>query len=654
MSEFSVNLPPRLPAASAAASVMTAIVPDPPRHLTQLDNGTILKGTVQGRDNEGLLVVSTDKGILKLSTPANLAPGSQVLLEVRATGDRLQVLVLSVEPGAAQGSGQPAAPGAGQVPPRGTGTAAPAPSGSSGSAAPPPRPAAPAVPVAIVGSVLQGTVVQAPPETLTQLFRALLPNPPQAIPPAPLPPGPGPATAQPFAQPPAQPGTAIISGAATSGPAATAGAPTGANTTPGLAPAAVPAPQAAAEAPAPSVPTAAIPNAAGQPAPVPAPAATPPRLGSTLQSEVQAKIESLFVGANAGSAASLPATGAPLQPPATPAGQSLAESLKLLAALPTGTEVKLRLIAISPGPGQPVVLPTPTAGAPHVMAGRIIGYTPTGHAVLHSPLGAIVLHGSLAVPVGTELSFAIEPAIPTLAAAAMAAPTLPQFLLSLSRGWPSLFETLALLRQASPGAGATSGPVAPLQNLPQPGSKLAAGMVAAMQALRSGNIEALLGGLGTLRGGGAEREETVRKLRQEFGQISSLAQDKPGADWRCFFIPLYDDGAVRQINLFYRRDRGKARKGEEAGGSGTRFIVEVDMSKMGPFQFDGLVREKRFDLMVRSHVALPPKMREDIGALFQEALAIGDYAGNLQFQKVKDFPVSPLEEIEKSAARVSA
>jgi hypothetical protein len=146
----------------------------------------------------------------------------------------------------------------------------------------------------------------------------------------------------------------------------------------------------------------------------------------------------------------------------------------------------------------------------------------------------------------------------------------------------------------------------------------------------------------------------VRKLRQEFGQISSLAQDRPRADWRCFFIPLYDDGAVRQINLFYRRDRGKTRKGEEAGGSGTRFIVEVDMSKMGPFQFDGLVREKRFDLMVRSHVALPPKMREDIGALFQEALAIGDYAGNLQFQKVKDFPVSPLEEIEKSAARVSA
>ena len=75
---------------------------------------------------------------------------------------------------------------------------------------------------------------------------------------------------------------------------------------------------------------------------------------------------------------------------------------------------------------------------------------------------------------------------------------------------------------------------------------------------------------------------------------------------------------------------------------------------MGPFQFDGLVREKRFDLMVRSHIALTSKMRHDIGTLFNEALELGQYNGNLVFQKVKDFPVSPLDEIEKSATRVSA
>ncbi|HNB26529.1 MAG TPA: hypothetical protein PLR41_06210, partial [Alphaproteobacteria bacterium] len=485
-------------------------------------------------------------------------------------------------------------------------------------------------------------IVQAPPDTLTQLFRSLLPSP--TLPAAPAAPG----------QNPVQLGAAIIPGLTALPEEALNLASPGVNPAGANPPGATPSGANPAQAAQPSLPGQPVPNApVALPLP-PAPGATPPpKLGSTLQTEVQAKIETLFLASGGAAPALAAAAGAGQTPAQVP--QNLAASLKLLAALPTGTEVKLRLIAISPGPGQPVVLPAASAGAPHVMAGRIIGYTPTGHAVLHSPLGAIVLHGNLAVPVGTELSFAIEPAIPVPAGAAgLAAPSLPQFLLTLSRGWPSLFEAIAAMRLGNATAGPNADPGAALAHLPQPGPKLAAGLVAAMQALRSGNIEALLGGIAAQRAGSAERDETVRKLRQEFGQMSSLAQDKGGADWRCFFIPLLDDGTVRQINLFYRRDRGKNRKDEETAKSGTRFIVEVDMSKMGPFQFDGLVREKRFDLMVRSHVALGPKMREDIGALFQEALAIGDYTGTLQFQKVKEFPVSPLEEIEKSATRVSA
>jgi hypothetical protein len=380
----------------------------------------------------------------------------------------------------------------------------------------------------------------------------------------------------------------------------------------------------------------------------------PGALAGSLQSDVRAKIESLFFAST-----QVPASGTPLPggtgAPAAQA-QNLAASLKLLAALPTGSEVKLRLIAISPGPGQPVMLPGAAAASPSIISGRIAGYTPTGHAVLHSPLGAIVLQGNLSLPVGTELSVAIEPALPT--PGATTAPSMPQSLLALSRGWPSLAEAIALLRSpAGAPAGAQPAAVdaaAALARLPQTGNRLAAGIIAAIQALSAGDVEALLGGLAALRQGAAGREESVRKLRQEFSQISAQAQDKAGVDWRCFFIPVVDDGTIRQINLFYRRDRGKKDKGDDADKSGTRFIVEVDMSKMGPFQFDGLVREKRFDLMVRSHVALAPKMRHEIGTLFQEALDLGEYKGNLVFQKVKEFPVSPLDEIEKSATRVSA
>jgi len=595
MSEFSINLPPRLPNAGPAPNILTAVIPDPPRQLSQLDNGTIIKGTVQGRDPDGLLVVVTDKGALKLSTPANIAPGTQVTLEVRSAGDRLQVLVLAIENQPATGaSGQGPRTGAAPAPTTSTNPPTQAPPPSTGTTPPP-------APVAIVGSVLHGTIVQTAPDTLTQLIRSLLPAPPAAqlaVLPAPLP--------APAAQTPALPAQPVPSGAR---------------------------PQAEAPAHAP----------AGQ-------ESLPKVLMSALQADVRAKIEALFFSAPPAKGAAAPALPAQLSGTLPPGAQALGQALKLPIALTTGSEVRLRLIAVAAAPGQPLAIATPSAAAQHTIAGRIIGYTPSGNAVLHSPLGAIILQGALHVPVGTELSMAVEPALPTPAALPAGTSSLPQLLLSVARSWPSLTEAIALLRQNSSNADT----LAVLARLPQAGPRLAAGLIAAMQALRTGDAEALLGALVAARAGGTAREESARKVRQEFGQVSSLAQERPGIDWRCCFIPILDDGTIRQINLFYRRDRRKDRKDAKDEKSGTRFIVEVDMSRMGPFQFDGLVREKQFDLMVRSHIALPQKFRQDITELFHEALTLGDYRGGLAFQKVKDFPVSPLEEIEKSATSVSA
>jgi hypothetical protein len=622
MSEFSINLPPRLPNAGPAPNILTAVIPDPPRQLAQLDNGTIIKGLVQGRDPDGLLVVVTDKGALKLSTPAAIPSGSQVTLEVRSAGDRLQVLVLSVD-------GQPP-PSATSSQGSRTGTVLPpVTSGGGQTQAPPPTTSAPLpAPVAIVGSVLHGTIVQAAPDTLNQLIRSLLPGPPAAQP----------------AVSPAQ-----LAALATPAPPASAGA----SVPPGTAPSAgaPPAPAASPGAPA-ARPFADTP-----------PAALPKALVSSLQSDVRAKIEALFFStppAKGNPAPVLPAQVTGTFVPATPGSaqglgqawpQGLGQGLKLPIPLTTGSEIKLRLIAIASA-GQPLMLPTPaTPGAQHVIAGRIIGYTPTGNAVLHSPLGAIVLQGALSLPLGTELSVAVEPVVPMPGAALPSGSlSLPQLLLSLARGWPSLADAIGLLRQNTNDADA----LATLARLPQAGPKLAAGIIAAMQAIRANDAEALLGALVAARSGSVARDEGARKVRQEFAQISTLAQDRPGIDWRCCFIPILDDGTIRQINLFYRRDRRKDRKDSKDEKAGTRFIVEVDMSRMGPFQFDGLVREKQFDLMVRSHIALPQQFRKDITELFHEALTLGDYRGGLVFQKVKEFPVSPLEEIEKSATRVSA
>ncbi|HEX9448754.1 MAG TPA: hypothetical protein VF920_12275, partial [Dongiaceae bacterium] len=116
MSELSL-IASRLPGAPGAinAQAITATVPDPPRNFMSLDNGTILRGTVQGRDKDGLITINTDRGQIKISTNANLPPGAGVTLEVRSVGDRLQVVLLAVDPVSQQPSNLPGSTGSPQA-----------------------------------------------------------------------------------------------------------------------------------------------------------------------------------------------------------------------------------------------------------------------------------------------------------------------------------------------------------------------------------------------------------------------------------------------------------------------------------------------------------------------------------------------------------
>src|SRR5262249_51831169 len=152
--------------------------------------------------------------------------------------------------------------------------------------------------------------------------------------------------------------------------------------------------------------------------------------------------------------------------------------------------------------------------------------------------GAIILQGALSLPLGTELAVALEPVLPATAAPLFSSRplSLPQLLLSVARGWPSLADAIGVLRQSAGDADT----LAALSRLPQAGPRLAAGLVAAMEAIRTNDVEALLGALAVARSGSAQRDDAARKVRQEFTQAATFAQERPGIDWRCCFIPILD------------------------------------------------------------------------------------------------------------------
>lgn len=620
MSEI-VKVGPRLPNAGSAPQVLSAVVPDPPRSLVGIDSGTILRGVVQGRDADGLLIVTTDKGSLKLATNAQLSPGTPVTLEVKVAGDRLQVLILGSDQSSGSQSSRKAERAEVVSSPRGT-TQQQSASGTNSNANMASAPKGgvtapqqvPPAPIAVVGSVLEGIIVQASPETLAQLLAG--------------------ASAQKVA---AEAAKAVAQNEAA---------------------------LKNALSPDRAIPATQKPGAAA-PTQLPNPVQLPQQMASALQPEVRAKIEALFGGPLPGQIAAGDQTPAAAGNTGNLSAQAtVARPLGLQSVLPllpgqsqsftdlvTGSDIKIRLLAIAEAAGQSVTLPADAGQSGRVIAGRIVGHTPNGNTVIQTPFGAVVLQRHLALPVGAEIAFSIDQAAPAASAVPLVPSATPQqTLLAVSRGWPTLAEVIAIFRQQAPAPEAQ----ALMGKLPQSGPRLAAGLVAAMQAMRSGDLESLLGAAVRTRGNEGAREDSVRRLRQEFAQISPFAGDRPDSEWRCYFLPLLDDGTIRQINLFYRRNRRRKDKDEKDDKAGTRFVVEVDFSRLGPFQFDGLVREKRFDLMIRSRIPLDGEMKQQIAEIFDEAVELGGYNGSVMFQAVKEFPISPLDEIARSATNLSA
>ncbi len=170
-----------------------------------------------------------------------------------------------------------------------------------------------------------------------------------------------------------------------------------------------------------------------------------------------------------------------------------------------------------------------------------------------------------------------------------------------------------------------------------------------LSALSGGNVARWIGNQAIQALKNAGRDPLLSRLGQDFGQLGRLA-DNEGGDWRLFFIPLHDGDQLQQLRLFLRhgwgdRDGGPGQDDEDQ----TRFVVEVEMSRLGDLQLDGLVREKRLDLILRSRAPLPDFMRRDITQIFHEANEITGNRGSIGFQSSHEWKAMPIEAPQAAA-----
>ncbi|MEZ0224348.1 MAG: hypothetical protein ACAH83_07345 [Alphaproteobacteria bacterium] len=199
----------------------------------------------------------------------------------------------------------------------------------------------------------------------------------------------------------------------------------------------------------------------------------------------------------------------------------------------------------------------------------------------------------------------------------------------LSHDWPALQETLQAITTTAPTL---------MQNLrdtlPQATPRLVPTALFFLAALRAGDVQSWLGEpvVQALRQSG--RLNLIDRLTGDFSKIAATAKETVAGDWRAMSMPMLHDDQISQIQFFVRRQHDDEDQKKDEGGSKpvTRFILNLRLSRMGDMQLDGLLRQKKFDLILRSAEQLPFSMRQDLMQAFARGLAQADMAGGVSFQ----------------------
>lgn len=290
-------------------------------------------------------------------------------------------------------------------------------------------------------------------------------------------------------------------------------------------------------------------------------------------------------------------------------------------------------VPLQPGPiAANLIHGAPTA--PPVLLAGVLGQTPQGLPVLEvelpgtAPTAMVLQYPAANLTPATVLKLEILPQATHLIAPALGATT-AQTAAAQSLPWQALDDAFTLLRTDPQNQPLTQA----LQTaLPRPGATtFAAPVLMLASAIQQGDVLQLLGKktADLLR----ETKKGSDILTRLGGDIASARDrtDTPKGEWRALTLPFVHGQELHRIVLHTRRFDRDEREGNQSRKTGTRFVMDVALSRMGPLQIDGFSVEKRLDITLRSEKPLSPPMREVMRSHYATALEGIGFAGQLNF-----------------------
>ncbi|MCB9958588.1 MAG: hypothetical protein H6843_08310 [Rhodospirillaceae bacterium] len=256
---------------------------------------------------------------------------------------------------------------------------------------------------------------------------------------------------------------------------------------------------------------------------------------------------------------------------------------------------------------------------------------PTGTSADATPREAAATPAAVTRPHGAAAAAQGQPSLQPGAAPPLATQPLPLFAPVAGAppaGLPSLPEALTALAHADPGTARQITQTV----LPQANAGMGAAVLFFLSALRGGDLRGWLGDRAVKSLEAAGKGDAVGRLSGEFSGLSRQAADTPAGDWRQVGIPIVADGQVSELRLATRHQQEDGTGEDELEGEGHRFVLDMETSRFGPVQLDGLIRQQAIRLVVRTAGTLPGEVRHGITRVFGDAVAAIGHDGILTFQ----------------------
>jgi len=255
----------------------------------------------------------------------------------------------------------------------------------------------------------------------------------------------------------------------------------------------------------------------------------------------------------------------------------------------------------------------------------------SGQPIVQTHWGSLVVATRTPLPPGSSITFEVlSQAAPTAQAGENAATHGFRPAAFANGQWPALAEAIRTLEEINPAAAQQLIHAV----MPRPGAALAGNMLFFLVAVLGGNLRGWIGD-GPARILQKTNLDLFERLQGDFSRIKGIAEEtRPGSDWRTTYIPIMNGAEIEQIRLYMRPVRDENEEDENEGAQGTRFVIELDLSRLGRFQLDGLVHQKgkHMDLIVRTEQKLAQKMQTDIRDIFTNAIDVTGIKGGIVFQ----------------------